>query len=137
MNSTQEFLDVVRALYDNKNLSHLMDFCQGEMRTLYFLFMHENDEVIPSAISDSLNVSRSRTTATLSSLREKGMIVMTMAQDDRRKMLVSLTPKGKNYFAKRQQEAEAFVGNFLAKLGEENSSNLVQLLSLITETDMT
>ncbi|MDD3832001.1 MAG: winged helix DNA-binding protein [Clostridia bacterium] len=128
----EQVLDTIREMYDCGIFSHLMDLCQGEFRTLYYLNCNINREIIPSMISTALNVSRGRTTATLTLLREKGYITMEISPADRRRMLVKLTDMGITYTLNKQRQAERYVNYIVDFLGEENSSKLINLFKLIT-----
>lgn len=124
----EDFIDTVTKLYDLETLAPLMEFCQGEMRTLYVLYKSQHREMTPSVISENLNVTRGRTTATLSSLRNKGYIDMEISSKDRRRMTVTLTDTGKKYYEKRKKIAEEYVRSFIVKIGEKPTVELLSLL---------
>ena len=80
---------------------HLMEIIEGETAVLGYLARCNGKLVNPSMISEELNISRARTANILRSLRKKELIVMEIDDDDRRKMQVGLTEKGRNFFAEK------------------------------------
>lgn len=123
-----EFIKTVTELYDMEIFSKLMEFCQGELRTLYYLDSLGGKDAQPSEISDVLHVSRARTTATLASLRNKGYIEMNISPTDRRKMQVRMTASGKNYYAKYRATAEGYVRAYIDRAGEDSVRKLLEIL---------
>ena len=78
-------------------VTHLREFIEGELATLWFLNVSGDTTIIPSMISDNLRISRARTAIILRTLREKGYVTMDISEEDRRKMTVLLTESGKSY----------------------------------------
>ena len=77
-------------------IAGLREFVEGEIAALYCLNEAEG-ALAPSQLSEELKVSRARTANILRSLRNKGLIAMEIDDDDRRKMQVGLTEKGRNF----------------------------------------
>ena len=115
-------------LYDIEAFSHLSDFLQGELHVLHYLSQNMNVEVNPSMLSDHLYVSRSRITATLSSLRKKGYIVMKISEKDRRKMCVTLTTLGEKFIREKQNNVEGYFDKLIQGLGEEDTIEMIRLI---------
>ena len=51
-------------------VTHLREFIEGELATLWFLNVSGDTTIIPSMISDNLRISRARTAIILRTLRE-------------------------------------------------------------------
>ncbi|MEG1528159.1 MAG: winged helix DNA-binding protein [Clostridia bacterium] len=128
-----QMIETIRQMYDMEAFSPLMEFCQGEMRTLNYLLTNRNVKTLPSNISSTLNVSRSRTTATLTSLRRKGYINMEILPSDRRCLVISLTKEGTDYIIEKLKQAENYIGLVVTNLGQENAIKLIDLLKLIVD----
>ena len=65
-------------------VTHLREFIEGELATLWFLNVSGDTTIIPSMISDNLRISRARTAIILRTLREKGYVTMDISEEDRR-----------------------------------------------------
>ena len=84
-------------------VTHLREFIEGELATLWFLNVSGDTTIIPSMISDNLRISRARTAIILRTLREKGYVTMDISEEDRRKMTVLLTESGKSYLDEKYE----------------------------------
>ncbi|MHB1152366.1 MAG: MarR family winged helix-turn-helix transcriptional regulator [Eubacteriales bacterium] len=127
------FTDSLRELYDMEVIASLMEFCQGEIRVLLYLYSNSEQDIYPSELSDALFVSRQRITAILSSLRNKKYISMEIAKDDRRKMKVMLTECGMLYITEKQESAVKYIDSLILSLGEKNITEFTRLLNLTIE----
>ena len=107
---------------------HLMEFIEGETAALGFLSQRIGMRVNPSQISEELNISRARTANILRSLRKKELIVMEIDDDDRRKMQVGLTEKGRNFFAEKFDFIVRYLDLYVEVIGEEDIAELIRLL---------
>ena len=116
---------VLRELYELKSIGKLMEFCQGEMRILLYLYAHAQEVVYPSLLSYELSVSRQRITSILTALRKKGYISMQPEENDRRRVRISLTATGMAFVAKKQTAVEAFVSRFISDFGSENVQQFI------------
>lgn len=123
----------LQTLYDMEVFSSMVEFCQGELRVLLYLYLHEGShrtKICPSEISDSLHVTRQRITSILSSLRKKDYIHMKMAENDRRKMQITLTDSGRNQVAAKEAEIMNYFDIMIDGLGEKNIQELTRLINL-------
>lgn len=125
----QDLIESLHRLQTLEVTEDLVAFSQGEVRALSFLWQQRDSgrEIFPTDISAALDVSRQRITSILASLRKKGFIDMDMSETDRRKMRVTLTDKGKDYFLRRQQRARARFLELAEKLGEQDTKELARL----------
>ena len=83
----------------------------------------------PSEIGKTLGVSRPAMTAILNSLEEKGLILRTMDHLDKRRVLVSLSNKGKAGLEKVQQNTLERVLPIVRALGETDAAQRHHLVS--------
>lgn len=127
------FTASLQELYDMEVIASLMEFCQGEIRVLLYLYTNSEQDIYPSELSDALFVSRQRITAILSSLRNKNYISMEIAEKDRRKMKVMLTECGKLYITEKQESAIKYIDSLIITLGENNITEFTRLLNLTIE----
>ena len=126
-----ELIGILQTLYDTEALTPMMEFCQGEIRVLFYLLAHEG-KVYPSQLSESLCVTRQRITTILSAMRKKELIRMEVEEQDRRRMSVTLTDLGRTAAIEKQQYAHRYLGQLVEALGEEDSRELVRLLERCT-----
>jgi DNA-binding MarR family transcriptional regulator len=117
-------------MYEMKAIEHLVEFWQGELRVLQYIYLHKEEEIHPSVLSDALHVSRARITTALSGLRTKGYVWMEMNQVDRRLMQVFITPDGEKYLKNKLVIAEGHFDVLVDGLGEENILEFIRLIDL-------
>ena len=116
-------------------ISHLLEFIEGELATLWFLKMNAGQTVIPSMISDSLRISRARTAIILRTLREKGYVFMEISEEDRRKMTVVMTEDGERYLSEKYKFLLDYFDKFIEVLGAEKIRELTALLQLTADKE--
>lgn len=113
----------------NKDMSHSMrGSMRGEGVILYHL-LHAQDTMLPSTISVVMDTSTARTAAALNSLEDKGLITRTINREDRRQILVSLTPKGIEEAQEREKIYMEDAARLFSILGEEDAGEFVRILS--------
>lgn len=126
----EQLVSTLQILYDTEALSPLMEFCQGEMRVLFYLTAHENQKVYPSQLSEALAVTRQRITTILTSMRKKNMILMEVEELDRRRMSIVLTDTGRAIAEEKRRGAYSYLGQLVRYLGEENTREFIRLMQL-------
>lgn len=120
----------LQEMYDMKVNASLMEFCQGELRVLMYMYANQEKDVFPSDLSDSLCVTKQRVTNILTTLRKKNYISMEIAENDRRRMKVNLTGTGRDYIVGKQKAAETYVDALIDGLGETSVAELTGLIGL-------
>ncbi len=105
---------------------------RGEMAVLRLLSDEEN-ALSAGSISQTLHMTTSRIAAVLGSLQKKELIIRTTDDTDRRRVLVTLTDKGKALCQRRKAHALADMAQFLAQLGEEDAALFVRLMKRVQE----
>ena len=116
-------------------VTHLREFIEGELDTLWFLNVSGDTTIIPSMISDNLRISRARTAIILRTLREKGYVTMDISEEDRRKMTVLLTESGKSYLDEKYDFLLAYFDKYIEVLGADNIEELTELLKLTADKE--
>lgn len=125
-----ELIDALSKVYFMEAFSHLTEFLQGELMILYYLLENEDNEISPSDLSETLHISRPRITTALTGLRQKGLVSTDTSKEDRRRVYVDLTPKGKAYVQERKDNVEEYFNRYVDGLGEENTKELIRLINL-------
>ena len=112
-----------------KNLSHAL---QGEAFALKYIASH-GEEVLPSEIGHEMDVSTARIAQTLNSIEKKGWITREINVNDRRKIIVRLTPLGRTEAEKHNQHILGVTEKMLRLLGEEDAINYVRITGKLAE----
>ena len=115
-------------MYEMDVFRNLAIFLQGEVQVLFYLGQNIGREINPSELSDNLHVSRPRITATLASLRKKKYVSMELCKDDRRRMLVTLTPIGLDFIKDKQKQVERYFDLLVEGLEKDNVLELNRLI---------
>lgn len=99
---------------------------RGEMAVLRLLG-EEEDGMSAGTISSTLHMTTSRIAAVLGSLEKKDLIEREADENDRRRVLVNLTEKGRAYHRARRQEAKMHMQELLKNLGPEDAATFVRI----------
>ena len=89
----------------------------------------------PGALREVLGVSAPRTAAMLRALDEKGMLRRCTDCCDRRRVVVHMTELGRQTAEQARASLCAHVQCVLRQLGEQDTRELIRLLSRITEIE--
>ena len=84
-------------------------------------------------IAATLGVAVSTPTRTVDRLLEKGFVNRTVGEKDRRKLLVELTPKGKELLDDIDKENLDITRKMLKGLSDEEIETFIKILSKISE----
>ena len=105
----------------------LRGLSRGEMGILVYL-MHLKDGVSAGELSKSLNLTTGRIASTLKTLEKKMCIERREDAADRRKVLVYITPSGKEIIQNKKKEVLAHLTKNLEKFSIEEAEQFVQLM---------
>lgn len=101
---------------------------RGEHFILHFLAQSEGD-VLPSQISDEMDISSARIAVALNKLEHKGLINRRIDKVDRRRILVELTPEGKDAAEEMERMMIGDIARLLELLGEEDAQEMIRIMS--------
>jgi DNA-binding MarR family transcriptional regulator len=109
-----------------------LDIRLGELFVLNGVAKHscsQDQNVNIAEIQSSLFITKPAVSQILNSLESKGYVVRNIGRYDRRKIEVTLTPKGKDIL----EQAKDFMGETLetiiSRFGEENTKQMTELFS--------
>ena len=113
---------------------HILRYFAGknEDLTMKDLFVLETlgrfGETTMSELAASLGVPLTTMTSIVGRLVEKGYLERRRTEEDRRVVLVSLSPEGRNLFARHREEYVRAVREVLAGLPEEEQAKILALI---------
>ena len=121
-----ELLEKMHALQKARPHKNINEALHGEMFVLHFISMQKS-EVLPGDISTEMDVSSARVASALNSLENKGLITRRIDKSDRRKILVGLTPEGKDFAEKHYSFITGKAAELLSLLGEKDAKEYVRI----------
>lgn len=124
-----QLIEALGKVYYMDAFSQLVEFLQGELYVLYYLFTRDKKETSPSQISETLHISRPRTTATLTALRKKGYVVTKANEQDRRRVDVMITKKGMDYLEKKKNTVDGNLDIFIKEIGKDDALDLIRIIN--------
>jgi MarR family transcriptional regulator, organic hydroperoxide resistance regulator len=128
----KEFMQKMNLIHKGKQQKKMGDFLQGGAFILQYIYQRKED-VLPSEISNEMSISTARIAAALGSLESKGLITRQIDKNDRRQILVTLTPEGEEIAKKHQQDVMNDVSQMLQKLGERDAKEYVRIIGRLSE----
>lgn len=124
-----EHMDMFRRFKPQQKINESM---RGETFALHHIAMNSGP-VIPSEISDAIGISGARIAATLNSLESKGYITRRIDLSDRRRILITLTDKGKEQEEAHRRMLCETVEKMLRQLGERDAKEYIRISRKMAE----
>jgi DNA-binding MarR family transcriptional regulator len=87
------------------------------------------DRTTHDAMHKTLAVSKAAVSQMLGSLEKRGYIQREIDPDNRRKIIITLTKKGKAAVDKTKKKMDTLISLIVTQFGEENSRNIIELLN--------
>lgn len=114
----------------------LNENAQGEPLVLVYLYKNSGTLIVPSDIARYIGASTARVANILNNLEEKGMISREISREDRRKILVFLTDKGRKETKERRTRTITRISNVFEAMGEERTQQFIEAWALFIQTSM-
>ncbi|MDR2531645.1 MAG: MarR family transcriptional regulator [Oscillospiraceae bacterium] len=127
-----ELLEKMNALHRTKAHIHVNEALCGEAFVLQYIALN-GGSVLPGDIGSKMNVSSARVAAALNSLESKELITRRMDKNDRRKVIVEITPQGKDFAEKHWANIVCGATKLLNLLGEKDAKDFVRIMGRMTE----
>ncbi len=118
--------DIFIGLKNNHPKFKIEESVKGMFPVLNILF--HNEEVTPKDLELKLCVSSARIARVLNQLEEKGLVIRTQSENDKRKTIVILTEKGKNIAINHKNEFEYFTDLILTDISDEEKEEFIRLV---------
>ena len=106
------------------------EISKGEIGITLYLTM-KKDKILVGELSKELNLSSGRTAIALNSLEKKGYIMRDKSNEDKRKVVVGITEKGKEFALSKREKAINCMTKLLEYLGEDDAKTLIRILNKI------
>ena len=118
-----KFLSLAHKVEDKlKKALKPLELTHPQLNVLYLLF-HKSPEVLsPKDIKESLIVNQPDITRLMDRLEKKGLVYRETCKENRRKVDIGITEKGKLVFELGHTEGKVAVGNFFSDFLSENES---------------
>jgi len=127
----REYMEVLFQMRNRKASKKISDSMHGEHVMLSYL-SHHGGSGTPSEISSELCISTARIAATLNSLEAKGLLTRRIDEQDRRRILVELTPAGQEQESNHAKHIMSVVVHMLEDLGEHDSVEFLRILKKLS-----
>ena len=117
----------------SQSFTKLSKAIHGELFALHMVALHDGD-ISPGEISKIAGTSPARIAAELNSLEHKGLITREIDPNNRRRILVYLTPEGKKREVEHHREAQQVAAGLLSQLGEQDACEYIRLIRKLGES---
>lgn len=110
------------------------DLTHAQLNVLYILFESHPDPVSANELKKKMLVSNPDVTRLLDRLVKKGYVLRKTCPENRRKIDISLTESGSEFFKRAHESAKLALGDFFEKqITEDEASELRRILHKIRE----
>ena len=128
----KQFLHNSYQLRSRSHQKKIDETMQGETFALLYI-LTRGGIVLPSEISNEMNISSARVAAILNNLENKGLIKRNIDKRDRRKILVSLTQEGIALAEKHNEMVNNMTARMLELLGEYDAKEFVRIIGRLAQ----
>ena len=123
----EQLYRILFQIVGNKKNASLIESLRGENAVLTWLVRQEED-VHPGDLAEKLSLVPGRMTDILKTLEKKGMIRRERDSEDRRRVLVRITPKGARSVTERREQIRVQYSGLYEALGLDDTVKLIELL---------
>ena len=123
----EQLYRILFQIVGNKKNASLIESLRGENAVLTWLVRQEED-VHPGDLAEKLSLVPGRMTDILKTLEKKGMIRRERDPEDRRRVLVRITPKGARSVTERREQIRVQYSGLYEALGLDDTVKLSELL---------
>lgn len=128
----EQLYNVLFEIVGNKKNAVLLESLRGENAVLTFL-VRQVEDIHPGDLAEKLDLVPGRMTDILKTLEKKGLIRREKDPEDRRRVLVRITPKGVRTVIGRREEIRRHYSGLYEALGLEDTVKLIELLKKMKE----
>ena len=121
-------IEVLKQTYFRNDSLRLESFLQGETKVLSYI-LNMNREMLPGEIAASLEMTPARIAGVLRSLEKKGYVVRRINENDRRKVIVSITDSGSEFVRNCTARLRGCLSELIEIMGKSASEQLISSLN--------
>jgi len=122
----EDFLEGNYASFKDGPQRRFDESMRGEAFVLLYL-SRQPGSVQPGNLSAAMGVSTARIAAALNGLEKRGMVTRRIDTQDRRRILVDLTPEGRQAAQRHRQTILDHTARMFELLGEEDATEFVRI----------
>lgn len=126
----EQLYRVLFQIVGNKKNASLLESLRGENAVLTWL-VRQQEDVHPGDLAEKLSLVPGRMTDILKTLEKKGMIRRERDPEDRRRVLVRITPKGARSVTDRREQIRVQYSGLYEELGLDDTIKLIELLQKV------
>ena len=130
-NKRLKLKEMIIELYHTISSTQIDKFLEGEGAVLMYLYHAEEGEY-PSRLSTFLDVSRARITSIINALKAKDYVEIENNEDDRRKVKVIITDKGRTYLESKRKAFDKLFNELLLGIGDEDIDEVIHSINYLT-----
>ena len=123
----EQLYSVLFQIVGNKKNASLIESLRGENAVLTWL-VRQQEDVHPGDLAEKLSLVPGRMTDILKTLEKKGMIRRERDPEDRRRVLVRITPRGARSVTERREQIRVQYSGLYEALGLDDTVKLIELL---------
>jgi DNA-binding MarR family transcriptional regulator len=116
---------------NRKQNQSVLETIKGE--NLILLLLEKNNGMQPGEICSIMSISTARIAAALNNLEEKGLVYRELDKNDRRRICVFLTDKGKTAVYEKKERTFSFYKKMFEQLGEQDANDYVRITKKIAQ----
>lgn len=121
----EELLHTLIFASNLRGKKRINEIAKGEKFIICYLYQHE--KALPGEIAGQMRTTTAHVAKMLRSLDERGIVSRTLDETDRRRILVSLTDKGKEVAKSYAEEVTGMLEKLLMTLGEQDAEDYVRI----------
>lgn len=113
METSEIVKEIMEIFIKPKNNKHQIqeiigELSKGEVGILAYL-LNVNNNISSNELEKHLQVSSARIASTLNSLEKKGLIKRNKSEEDKRKIIISITKNGRTTIEKHREKVERYL----------------------------
>ncbi|MCL2113575.1 MarR family winged helix-turn-helix transcriptional regulator [Lactococcus protaetiae] len=132
----ENFFKALKSKEQVKMWGRMNGYTQGEHQVLFYLYKNAGKDILPSDIAKYTGTSTARVATILNNLEEKGLVTREISREDRRKILVSITGKGRDKADASRCRFIQNIARIFEEMGEERTQNFIENFQLFIEIGM-
>ncbi len=127
-NIAEQFVRKAQSIYNNQKRIFNINL-RGESSLLLYLYKRCKEDVTPGNISEDLMISTARVAASLNSLENKGYLTREIDKEDRRKIIIKLTIKGKAKGITLKEERLNYLNRVFSSFEKNEVEEIMRLIN--------